>query len=371
MELEIQKYLRSNGLNIEELASRGIYVKAHSMYPQILNFNYDQITAINGDPLVKECRALILNQDDNWNILARGYDRFFNYGQGSAAEINWSTSKVLAKLDGSYINLWWNPYEENWNIGTRGTPDASGEVNGFSRTFQELFWETFHALGYKLPRDKSITYIFELMRPENRVVCRYKEHRLVLHGMRSIEEDFNYQEYNHDILCAEAKGNNWEVVKAVKMNSIDEIIESCRLINPLDEEGYVVCDQINFNRVKVKSPQYLALHSMRDGFGPKRVLVMLRENSGDQWLEYFPEFADLYNKYKTRYDAIVGLLEFSYEKVKDIKDQKTFALAIKDLELSGALFQIRARRIKTIKEYLSNININTLMDYFDAPREPI
>src|SRR6266404_599950 len=151
MELEIQKYLRQNGLNLEELAKLGIYTKAHSMYANILNFNYDQIEAVDGNPLVEECRSLILDSDKNWNILARGYNRFYNYGQGSAAEINWSQSKVLMKLDGSYCALWFDPYEQKWNIATRGVPDATGEVNGYGKTFQELFWETFNAFGYTLP----------------------------------------------------------------------------------------------------------------------------------------------------------------------------------------------------------------------------
>jgi hypothetical protein len=367
MELNVQTYLRA-GNSVHSLESKGIYAKAHKLYPQIISLNYDQIEVQDSDPIAYECRALILDSDKNWEVIARGYDRFFNYGQGCAAEINWSQSKVYMKLDGSYCGLYWNPYENNWNVGTRGTPDASGEVNGFSQTFQRLFWETFNELGYTLPQHTNYTLMFELMRPENRVVCRYPTHRLVLHGMRDIHTG---QELNYDQIKAFGFLHNYEVVKALDLKSIDDVIKSCESINPLDEEGYVVCDQITFNRVKVKSPQYLALHSMRDGFGPRRVVTMIRENSGSQWLEYFPEFTDLYNQFNEKYLTLVSELNYVYSLYKDIQDQKTFAITVtnvlkgKNIPFSGALFSLRAGKTPDIKTYLKNINIQSLLDYFE------
>ncbi|HLX54510.1 MAG TPA: hypothetical protein VKR58_11240, partial [Aquella sp.] len=187
--------------------------------------------------------------------------------------------------------------------------------------------------------------------------------RLVLHGARTILEGLIYEESNYDTLKMFGYIHSWEVVKAFDLTSIDQVIESCKTIDPLNQEGYVVCDG-SFNRVKVKSPQYLALHSMKDGFGPKRVIEMIRLNESDEWLAYFPEFQQLHDKYRAKYDELIMMLAWHWLNKSQIESQKDFALAIKDVPFNGALFQLRAKKINSVKEYLAKINIQNLVDYF-------
>ncbi len=39
----------------------------------------------------------------------------------------------------------------------------------------------------------------------------------------------------------------------------------------MESEGYIVCDR-DFNRVKVKSPQYVAIAHLRESFSARRLL---------------------------------------------------------------------------------------------------
>eukprot|EP01126_Amoeba_proteus_P050542 TRINITY_DN5983_c0_g1_i3.p1 TRINITY_DN5983_c0_g1~~TRINITY_DN5983_c0_g1_i3.p1 ORF type:complete len:111 (-),score=13.14 TRINITY_DN5983_c0_g1_i3:384-716(-) len=52
--------------------------------------------------------------------------------------------------------------------------------------------------------------------------------------------------------------NGWPCVQTFPYSSIEALIENCRGLDPTEVEGYVVRDKF-FNRVKVKTPQYVAL----------------------------------------------------------------------------------------------------------------
>ncbi len=61
--------------------------------------------------------------------------------------------------------------------------------------------------------------------------------------------------------------------------------------------GYVVVDA-KFNRVKVKSPQYVCLSLMswkdKDGLNIRRMLEVVRVNEGEEFISYFPQWVPLY-----------------------------------------------------------------------------
>ena len=46
-------------------------------------------------------------------------------------------------------------------------------------------------------------------------------------------------------------------------SSIEEVVTACNKLNPVQDEGYVLVDK-DFNRVKVKNPQYVALSHLGD-----------------------------------------------------------------------------------------------------------
>ena len=73
--------------------------------------------------------------------------------------------------------------------------------------------------------------------------------------------------------------------------------------------SFVVCDK-NFNRVKVKSPTYVALHHMKNNnvLSYARGIEIVRGNELDEVLTYFPEFAEHLHKIKADYEAFVAEL---------------------------------------------------------------
>lgn len=350
--IALQKYLSEFG--VEKLTSElGISANPSKKYPNLILFKYSQIDSPAAHPVVKECRGIILDSSNNWAIVSRPYDRFYNYGDVNASDINWESARIYEKLDGSLAVLYW--YDNAWQMATSGSADASGPVNNdATMTFADLFWQTWNNLGYKLPTDTSCCYMFELMTPLNRVIVPHNDSKLVLHGIRSVEG--NYVE-NAPELTAEALG--WQCVKSYPLKTIDDVLNATKALNPVQQEGFIVCDN-QFRRIKVKSPQYVALSHMKDGFGNRRMIELIRTNEGSEFLAYFPEYAPLYNGWKTKYDTLTVELTNAYDAIKHIPIQKDFALEAQKYNMPSCLFSLRSGKVKSVSEFLTNISITAL-----------
>ena len=77
--MEVQKYLKENGL--QKLKEEfGIEIRE---YPEtgICVFNYSMINSIRFNPIVDECRGLIL-KTGSWDIVSYPFNRFMNWGEG-------------------------------------------------------------------------------------------------------------------------------------------------------------------------------------------------------------------------------------------------------------------------------------------------
>jgi len=67
----------------------------------------------------------------------------------------------------------------------------------------------------------------------------------------------------------------------------------------------VVVDKY-FNRVKVKSPLYVALNHLSQGVTTHgNIVEIIRKNEQDEFLSYFPEFHEVFKKIINRIDAFI------------------------------------------------------------------
>ena len=354
----VQEYLRAGG-NPEGLEEK-YFIKhnRHGKYPNLCQFKYNMISSDFSLPIVCECRGLILDEANNWEVVANVWPKFFNYGEGRAAIIDWCSATVQEKADGSLAILYF--YNNEWLIATSGMPDAAGQVNGFEFTFAELFWKVFAEKKYSLDWCRTErTYLFELMTPYNRVVVQHSANDLKLISMR----DKKGEEWLWD-----APRANFERVRQFSLSSFEDIFTTFTEINPLQQEGYVVVDG-NGNRVKVKHPGYIALHHAKDSFGPREFVRVIRMGETEEFklfLKEFPEWMNYFTVIRERFEALVTELESAYEKIRDIPIQKDFAFAAMENKMSGALFAIRNKKVATVREYLADMSINNLIEYLDA-----
>lgn len=363
--MELIDFLHEHGP--DELQRRfAIKAVRHQTYGNLVLLKYNQIDSPMGEKVVQQCRGIILDEADDWRIVSYPYDKFFNHGEGHAATIDWSTASVQEKLDGSLMTLYW--YDGAWQVASSGTPDASGPVGlGSSMTMAELFWKTWHESGFVLPAetDRAFCFMFELMSPHNRVVVPWRHGRIVVHGVRNTQTLKEWQAHHF------AHFYGWESVRLFPLLGIDAILAAAKTLNPMEREGYVVCDA-KCRRIKVKSPQYVALAHMKDGFGPRRMVELVRANEGDEFLQYFPEYGDDYHAMKGAYNALVDELAADYAPIMHLDNQKDFALEAVKSRHSGTLFALRSGKASSVAESLGALPSAKLLNLLNiADREPI
>lgn len=357
----IQQYLR-DGNSLDALQQWfDIRAKRHREHPNLVLLKYSQLGSPFHEPIVRECRGIVLDEADDWRIVARAFDKFFNHGEGHAATLDWSTARVQEKLDGSLCVLYW--YADRWHVATTGTPDASGSVGEAPITFADLFWQT---LGTRAPHaHPAFCFYFELMTPLNRIVVQHADSSLVLLGARSMETQ---EEIPADV-AQYWLGVDVPTVRSFGLQSFDEIAASFDSMSPLQQEGYVVVDAA-FRRVKVKHPGYVALHHARDGMSTRAFVDIARSGEVPEVIAAFPEFKPRLDDARERYEALVAEVEADYARHRDIAVQKDFAIAIRGCRCPSALFAVRAGKAPTVRDFLATYRVESLVDLLglrDAP----
>jgi hypothetical protein len=354
----LQNYLRGGGTLAALEQEYAIRTVSSGDHPSLLLFKYHQILSPMHEPIVRESRGIILDSADDWRCVARGYDKFFNYGEPNAVDIDWTTARIQEKVDGSLILLY--RYEGAWKAATTGSPDASGPVDANDFTFADLFWETLRSYG--LPDDfdtgaPGLTLLLELTTPHNRIVVPHRNCGLTLLGARETETG-NWLDSEQNRLLAE-----WLHVPTVKefpLLSIEEILTSFAAISPLDQEGYVVVDGAH-RRLKVKHPQYVAIHHMRFAFSRKAFLEVIRAGETPEVIAYYPELNAEFEAITADYQALCGEADLIYENYRHLETQKEFAMAISKHRCSAALFKIRAGHVRNAAEFYAQTPISNLM----------
>lgn len=207
--LLVQNALKNKEHTLDSLKQQlGINATRHGQQDNLVLLKYDQIESPMDNPIVQECRGLILDEANNWEIVSHPYHKFFNWGEPNAAAVDWNTAKIQEKADGSLIVMY--RYNYKWECATSGMPDAGGNINGSATTFRELFATTFHEQGMKYPleSDSDYTFMFELMSPQNRIVVKHAVPEIIFLGARN---NITGQEVSPTFFAGQER--NWRLVK--------------------------------------------------------------------------------------------------------------------------------------------------------------
>ena len=124
-----------------------------------------------------------------------------------------------------------------------------------------------------------------------------------------------------------------------------------------DEEGFVVCDAL-FNRIKVKSPEYLMAARLHNNgvITKKRLIEIVLTENVDDFIAYCPMYEARLLEIE---DAFTQINRGSASELDWVEDNHYFSLAraeyakaIKDLKYKHFLFGAYDGKYKNIKEYL-------------------
>jgi len=312
MKLLVQQFLECH--TFKDLQDQhGVYA-SFSKSGHKFSLNYDQIEAKETDPLAQECRGLILaaengqpflaatgpnaktNRDSvcpgKTVILAYPMKRFFNYGQESAVQLDWTDKNLsfLEKLDGTLCIVYWDKFINQWCVATRSVPEADLLMDNGIFTFRTLFEKAvYDTVGYTFEQlttelQKNHTYCFELTTPYNRIVVHYPNNRVTLLAARNLD---SLQEIDPAKSLVQSK---IPVVQAYKFNSVNELLDWVSTLNPMEHEGVVVCDS-QFNRIKIKNAAYVVYNKIRDTLATseRNCVELILAEKDDDVIPFLPE----------------------------------------------------------------------------------
>jgi hypothetical protein len=357
----VQTFLRTSG-TLTDLENRfSISATVHREYPNLVLLKYDQIASPFDEPIVQDCRGIILDQADNWKIVNFSMRKFFNHGEPNASVIDWATARCLEKMDGSLIQIY--SYNQRWQVASSGSPDAGGRVGDNDFTFAELFWRVFatYSSSQLPPVNCGKCFFFELMTPFNQIVVPHPTSILCLLGGRDLTT-------LQELTLAEAATffPDIPVVQSFNLSTIDQCLQSFNSFSGHEQEGYVVVDA-QFNRIKIKHPRYVQLHHLKGNINSTKALVeIVRTGEIDELSAYFPEYQPILLATQSKYEALITELETAYQKICSIPIQRDFAREARKTRCSTALFAVRARKALNIRSYLQMLRIETLMELLDS-----
>lgn len=339
--LNCVKHITEYGL--DSLTDLGIEIKD---YGDFVLLNYSQIDSPKFNPIVDECRGLILAKG-TWKVLCRSFDRFYNYGEDPRSnEFPIGLASVSEKVDGSLIRFWFNPFLGEWCAATRKMAFAEGPVTNGTCTFKNIVERITGDINAYFEEDLELqgyTIICELVSPETRVVKPYGETALYYLGMRDNDNGIYFEvpdkapdgRYDFSWYFTGMKRP-----KLYKFNSFEDCDKAIAEL-PTFDEGYVA----NYNdwRIKIKSPAYLAIAHLRNNgaMSIKRIVSLVMRNDEEEYLSYFPEDREIFQPWIDARRTLRFVVDSTFEECKHIKDQKEFALRVKDLHYAGILFQMR------------------------------
>lgn len=372
--LSLQKFLSDNQDDLAKLSTEyGIFSKQHNNYPDLYQFTYDQISSskIKDHPMVRESRGIILDRANDWKVISRPFDRFFNWGEdvNDGDTFDWSSFIAQEKIDGSLLILYY--YAGKWNVATKGSPTANGTVGDNRFTFADLFWRIFWEMefhkeytGFEYTYlDVANTYLFELTSQYNRIVTTQlnNDGKLTLIGVRDTQTGIEspvelYREW-------------FDVVRSFPMTTIEEILLAAKELDPSQQEGFVLVDK-NFNRIKVKSEKYVLIHHLKNCMNDIRIIELIRTGEDSELFAYFPDIKIRFDEIKIYLDRTENLMDDQWnsviveEKWLD-KTQKEFALFVQktfNTQIHSYFYMRRSGKINTAADWFNNIQPEKVLD---------
>ena len=228
---------------LNKLYDLGMLIKqTHPTLPLTI-WNYSRTVQFENSwdfhPLLVQCRGLVTD-DETGVIVARPFKKFWNIEEDRHTPTK--DFYALEKMDGSYINVF--NYKSDWIVSSRGS-FTSDQALWATEIWGTLEHESFYP---------EFTYIFELLKKENRIVVNYGDYEgLVLLG--AIKTETN-EEMDYHLLSY--YGYTTKVVK--RYDGFTDITKIKNLIEK-NKEGFVIVFS-NGDKMKIKSEEYFRLHKI-------------------------------------------------------------------------------------------------------------
>lgn len=324
---------------LNDYHERGLITKqSHPTLPLTI-WNYTEKVQYENlwDEVTLRCRGLITDNKAG-KIIVQPFPKFFNYEELIAKRIQDlsipSTGDyvyVQEKMDGS-LGILFN-YEGEWIMATRGSFTSDQAIRGMEilKSHYTVFDQSF---------ERSVSYLCEILYPENRIVVDYKKEKIVFlsavinrsfNGWKPSDED----ELHWTTACSYFKMSGIEKSDIVKteqhFNFSDELYKSLKEKNEANKEGFVLRFQPGNFRMKIKFEDYIRLHKIMTNLSTTAVWeVLVNGQNMDTILEDVPdEFYQKIREYEHKlhceFKGLKSEYESHFESIRRLGTRKLFA----------------------------------------------
>ncbi len=258
-----------------EIAEGYVRSNEHPDDNEMWILNYTEKAAYEGhwNNVTLNCRGLIIGPF--CDILARPFPKFFNYGQVGCPEIDLDEPAIVSdKMDGSLGILYREKQSGKYAIATRGSFTSDQAIKAT---------EILHTKYADFKPVPGWTYLFEIVYPENRIVCDYAgmEDLVFLSGVNiHTGESFDSCDAQH---VWHWNGPKTEIFEYQTMR------EALAAKPRPGKEGFVVHLLDSDVRVKIKQEDYIRLHRIVTGLNARSVWQAMVDGTVDELIEQVPD----------------------------------------------------------------------------------
>ena len=258
--------------------------------------------------------------------------------------IDWENATIGVKHDGSMAIPIMINGRIFWRTKKTFFSDVAIKINNFwNLTISQKERGELSSKIYKAHKNGN-TLIFEFVAPDNRIVLKYGEPKLIFLAERNITTG----EYV-----------NYSTVKS-KTKNLDEFIKTIKKIDKI--EGFVIYDKKNL--YKIKTDWYCRRHKVMSSLSPKFIVNSTLDQKIDDVIAFVKQMKmdDLSKEIESERDKIIEEFITRYkfavkcfDKIKHIKNRKIFAekaLSVEYKSFSPYLFKLYEG--KSIDELIKN-----------------
>jgi len=311
------------------------------------------------DDITMQCRGLIT--DSQGNIVAEPFGKFFNYEEVIDKNlIPWNSeyAHVQEKMDGSLGILFF--YDEEWIMSTRGSFTSEQSIRGMEILKLKYDLNKFH---------KEVTYLCEIIYPENRIVVEYGVEKISFLSI-TIPNEGELNWTTSRAIFHSSGIEESDIVSSTMVTFNQNTFDTYKQLNIPNSEGFVIRFYPSNFRMKIKFEEYVRLHRILTNVSNRDIWEYLKDGKSlDEIIEKVPdEFYDWVKETKetliTQYETLEQEYKWIFKvinRVPNISNRAVFANYAKMYKYPSILFNMLDG-----KEY-SEIIWKTLYPQFSKP----
>lgn len=229
-------------------------------------------------------------------------------------------------IEGTMINVFYDPAIKSWKIATRNTVDADvsfyqSPKKDSSKTFHTMFVEACHQNNFNYDTlNPKFCYSFVLQHPDNRIVVPFKTPQLYLVEVYEIiQTETSVSIFDQNISAVRTNGlwnqTSIRFPDVYEFTTYNELVEKFGSANtPYDVMGIVIKNMTTNERAKIRNPIYEEVRHLKGNRSKLQYqyLHLRKEGKLPEYLKFYPENKKTFSECRDQVHMFTNALHQNY-----------------------------------------------------------